>query len=163
MVRTADSAAVQTVRGRDGELAALGQHLDQLLSGISSVVLLEGGAGMGKSHLLREMAGMARRLSIRVGYGLADPANTVVPLSVLMEALFEGASPILERSALGDERTLLPNNGIGWCRNSRRWLRRRRCKGPYWSASMTFSGETAGRRPCFGHCDHDRPRHQSGG
>ena len=103
MVRTADSAVVQTVRGRDGELAVLGQHLDQLLSGISSVVLLEGGAGMGKSHLLREMAGMARRLSIRVGYGLADPANTVVPLSVLMEALFEGASPILQRAALGDE------------------------------------------------------------
>ena len=45
---------------------------------------------------------MARRLSIRVGAGVADPGDTVVQLSVLMEALFEGPSPILERAALGD-------------------------------------------------------------
>ena len=45
---------------------------------------------------------MARRLSIRVGSGVADPGDTVVQLSVLMEALFEGPSPILERTALGD-------------------------------------------------------------
>ena len=45
---------------------------------------------------------MARRLSIRVGGGAADPGNTVVQLSVLMEALFDGPSPILERTALGD-------------------------------------------------------------
>ena len=102
MARAADSDSLQTVRGRDAELAVLGQHLDQLLSGIGSVVLVEGGAGMGKSRLLGEVARMAERLSIRVGLGVADPANSVVPLSVLMEALFEGPSPILERTALGD-------------------------------------------------------------
>jgi DNA-binding CsgD family transcriptional regulator len=57
---------------------------------------------MGKSRLLAEAAAMARRLSIRVGIGLADPGDTVVQLSVLLEALFDGHSPILERSALGD-------------------------------------------------------------
>jgi len=57
---------------------------------------------MGKSRLLGEVASMARRLSIRVGCGVADPGDTVVQLSVLMEALFEGPSPILERTALGD-------------------------------------------------------------
>src|ERR1700688_392452 len=102
MVRTTDSARIQTVRGRDAELAVLGQHLDQLLSGIGSVVLVEGGAGMGKSRLLGEVAAMAHRLSIRVGCGVADPGDTVVQLSVLMEALFEGPSAILERTALGD-------------------------------------------------------------
>ena len=45
---------------------------------------------------------MARRLSIGVGSGVADPGDTVVQLSVLMEALFAGPSPILERTALGD-------------------------------------------------------------
>ena len=45
---------------------------------------------------------MARRLSIRVGCGVADPGDTVVQLSVLMEALFEGPSPILARTTLGD-------------------------------------------------------------
>ena len=93
---------LRRVRGRDAELTVLGQHLDQVLSGIGSVVLVEGGAGMGKSRLLGEVAAMARRLSIRVGCGVADPADTVVQLSVLMEALFEGPSPILERTALGD-------------------------------------------------------------
>jgi hypothetical protein len=43
-----------------------------------------------------------RRLSIRVGVGVAGPGDTVVQLSVLMEVLFEGPSPILERTALGD-------------------------------------------------------------
>ncbi len=33
---------------------------------------------------------------------MADPGDTVVQFSVLMEALFEGPSPILERTALGD-------------------------------------------------------------
>ena len=89
------------VRGRDAELTILGQHLDQLLSGVGTVVLVEGGAGMGKSRLLAEVAAMARRLSIRVGCGTADPADTVVQLSVLMEALFEGPSPILERDSPG--------------------------------------------------------------
>ena len=102
MVRATERAPIQTVRGRDAELTVLGQHLDQLLSGIGSVVLVEGGAGIGKSRLLGEVAEMARRLSIRVGGGVADPADTVVQLSVLMEALFEGPSPILERTALGD-------------------------------------------------------------
>jgi DNA-binding CsgD family transcriptional regulator len=93
---------MQTVRGRNAELTVLGQHLDRVLSGIGSVVLVEGGAGMGKSRLLGEVAGMARRLSIRVGCGVAEPGDTVVQLSVLMESLFEGEPPILERTALGD-------------------------------------------------------------
>ncbi len=100
MVHPTQSAPVQTVRGRDAELTVLGQHLDQLLSGVGTVVVVEGGAGMGKSRLLKEAAAMASRLSIRAGCGVADPADTVVQLSVLLEALFEGTSPILERTAL---------------------------------------------------------------
>jgi len=102
MLRAKASAPNEAVRGRDTELTVLGQQLDQLLSGVGTVVLVEGGAGMGKSRLLEEMAAMARRLSITVGCGVADPANTVVQLSVLMEALFDGHSPILERTKLGD-------------------------------------------------------------
>src|SRR6202451_4915653 len=101
MVRATERAPTQMVRGRDAELTILGQQLDRVLSGIGSVVLVEGGAGMGKSRLLGEVAAMARRLSIRVGCGVADPGDTVVQLSVLMQALFEDPSPILERTALG--------------------------------------------------------------
>jgi DNA-binding CsgD family transcriptional regulator len=102
MAQATERAPILTIRGRDAELTVLGQHLDQLLSGVGSVVLVEGGAGMGKSRLLGEVAGMARRLSIRVGGAAADPGDTVVQLSVLMEALFEGRTPVLARAALGD-------------------------------------------------------------
>jgi predicted ATPase len=95
------------IRGRDAELTVLGQHLDDLLSGVGTVVLVEGGAGMGKSRLLGEAEVMARRLGLRVGRGVADPADSVVQLAVLMEALFEGHSPILERTALSDAHTAL--------------------------------------------------------
>jgi DNA-binding CsgD family transcriptional regulator len=95
----------QPVRGRDVELTALGKHLDQLLSGIGTVALVEGGAGMGKSRLLDEVVTMARRLSIRVGSGVADAGDSVVQLAALMEALFDGRSPILERAALRDAHT----------------------------------------------------------
>ena len=102
MLRAKEGAPKDTVRGHDAELTVLGEQLDQLLSGVGTVVLVEGGAGMGKSRLLAEVAAMAGRLSIRVGCGTADPADTVVQLSELMEALFDGSSPILERAALGD-------------------------------------------------------------
>jgi DNA-binding CsgD family transcriptional regulator len=60
---------------------------------------------MGKSRLLGEVGTMARRLSIRVGSGAADLGDSVVQMSVLMEALFDGPSPILERAALRDAHT----------------------------------------------------------
>src|SRR5208282_4455783 len=80
-------------------------HLDGLLSGVGTVVVVEGGAGMGKSRLLAEVAAMARSLSISVGVGVADPGDSVVQLSALMEALFAGPSPILRRADLRDTRT----------------------------------------------------------
>src|SRR5437879_5988546 len=60
---------------------------------------------MGKSRLLAEVAAMACRLSIRVGGGVAEPGDTVVQLSPLMEALFEGPCPILDRDALDEAHT----------------------------------------------------------
>jgi DNA-binding CsgD family transcriptional regulator len=95
----------QPVRGRDAELTALAAQLGRLRSGTGTIALIEGGAGMGKSRLLAEAATMARGLSIRVGSGVAEPCDTVVQLSALMEALFDGPSPILQRGALGDAHT----------------------------------------------------------
>ncbi|HXL96483.1 MAG TPA: AAA family ATPase [Streptosporangiaceae bacterium] len=93
---------IQPVRGREAELAALERHLGQLLYGQGTVALVEGRAGMGKSRLLQEVATMARQRSIRVGSGVAAPCNQMVQLFPLMEALFDGASPILERTGLGE-------------------------------------------------------------
>ena len=94
--------SAQPVRGRDIELAALRLHLDRVISGAGTVALVEGGAGMGKSRLLAEVAVLARQLAIRVGIGVADPGDSVVQLSALMEALFAGPSPILGRAGLPD-------------------------------------------------------------
>jgi DNA-binding CsgD family transcriptional regulator len=90
------------LRGRNPELAVLGELLDRLLSGSGVVAVLEGRAGMGKSRLLMEIEALAKRLSITVGHGSADPGDTVVPLAPLLEALCEGRSPIIDPSALRD-------------------------------------------------------------
>ena len=95
----------ERVRGRDGELTLIGEHLGRLLSGVGTVVVIEGPAGMGKSRLLAEVASMAGRLSMAVGRGGADPGDRIVQLAPLLEALLEGPSPILDRNALCDTPT----------------------------------------------------------
>ncbi len=105
MVRAKAREPRQPVRGRGDDLATIGRHLDQLLSGIGWVIVVEGAAGLGKSRLLQEAVTMARRLSIKVGSGAADPGDNVVQLAPLMEALFDGPEPILERAELHSEHT----------------------------------------------------------
>jgi DNA-binding CsgD family transcriptional regulator len=95
--------AVQPLRGRDRELAILTTHLDRLGDGAGTVVLVEGGAGMGKSRLLQEVGSIAGRRSIRVGSGVADAGESMVQLAALMEALFGGMSPLLDRAAMRDD------------------------------------------------------------
>jgi DNA-binding CsgD family transcriptional regulator len=88
------------LRGRDQQLAALDRHLSEADSGTGSVVIIEGGAGLGKTTLLRAAVARARRLGFRTGYGTADPIDAVVDLAALTEALFDGEPPLLDRSAL---------------------------------------------------------------
>jgi DNA-binding CsgD family transcriptional regulator len=89
-------------RGRDAELAILGSQLARVRSGVGAVLLMEGGAGMGKSRLLEEGARIAGRMSFRVGSGAAEPGEGIVALASLMEALFGGDPPLLDRSVLRD-------------------------------------------------------------
>src|SRR5438477_959197 len=103
-VSTVDAArpANPPLRGRNPELAVLGELLDRLLSGSGFVAVIRGRAGMGKTRLLMEIETLAERLSITFGHGSADPGDTVVPLAPLLEALCEGPSPIIDPSALRD-------------------------------------------------------------
>ena len=48
------------VRGRDAELRAIAERLDLLASGLGTVVVIEGQAGMGKTRLLMEVEAFAR-------------------------------------------------------------------------------------------------------
>jgi DNA-binding CsgD family transcriptional regulator/tetratricopeptide (TPR) repeat protein len=94
------SAFSPTIRGRDAELAVLGEQLDRVRSGSGAVVLIEGAAGMGKSRLIGEGVRMARRLSFRVGVGAAEPSESVAELAPLLRALFDGPEPLLDRAGL---------------------------------------------------------------
>ena len=76
------------LRGRDPQLAALDRHLSEADAGTGSVVIFEGGAGLGKTTLLRAAVATARNRGFRAGYGAADPIDAVVDLAVLIEALF---------------------------------------------------------------------------
>src|SRR3989454_7713873 len=91
---------VREFHGRDAELALVRGELDRLSGGAETVVVVEGAAGMGKSRLLAEVAAIARSLGIRVGRSAADPSETVVELAALLAALFNGAEPVLDPSAL---------------------------------------------------------------
>jgi len=88
------------LHGRDPELTVLREALSSLRAGTGVVVVIEGSPGIGKSSLLAEAARMAGRLPARVGLGEADPSEAVVELAPLLRALFDGAAPLLRRSAL---------------------------------------------------------------
>jgi predicted ATPase len=55
------------IRGRDAELAVLGELLARVRSGSGAVLLIEGAPGMGKSRLIAEGVRMAHRLSLPAG------------------------------------------------------------------------------------------------
>ena len=94
------SAFSPTIRGRDAELAVLGELLGRVRSGSGAVLLIEGAAGMGKSRLIGEGVRMARRLSFPVGIGAAEPSESVAELAPLLRALFDGPEPLLDRAGL---------------------------------------------------------------
>jgi DNA-binding CsgD family transcriptional regulator/tetratricopeptide (TPR) repeat protein len=91
------------LRGRATEVAAIGARLDEVRSGVGSVIIVEGRAGLGKTRLLDACASMAAERSFRVGRGVAEPYRRAVELDVLFDALFGGDKPLLARNALSDQ------------------------------------------------------------
>src|SRR5271154_7244589 len=90
------------IRGRDSELASVGGQLARLRAGTGAVILVEGGAGMGKTRLLDEAAAMASRMSFKVGRGVADPRDSVIELAPLLSALSDGPEAPFEHASLRD-------------------------------------------------------------
>jgi DNA-binding CsgD family transcriptional regulator/tetratricopeptide (TPR) repeat protein len=88
------------LRGRGAQLAVLRRHLERARTGLGSVVVIEGAAGLGKTALLRAAEHLAADLSFRCGRGTADPIDGVVELAVLLEALFDAERPLLDRTVL---------------------------------------------------------------
>jgi len=86
----------QEFHGREAELALVRGELERVSDGAEAVVVVEGGAGMGKTRLLVEVTAIARSLGIKVGASAADPSETVVELAALLAALFDGPEPLLD-------------------------------------------------------------------
>ena len=89
------AAATQPLRGRDAELAVIDAALGQARDGRGGVLLVEGGAGLGKSRLLEEAMRLAGRAGLRAAVGRADVDDNAVPLAPLMSACFGGNAPLL--------------------------------------------------------------------
>jgi predicted ATP-dependent serine protease len=84
------SAFSTTIRGRDPELAAVGEQLARVRSGSGSVLLIEGAAGMGKSRLIAEGVRMAERLSLPAGIGAAEQVRHITEIA---EAMLNESTP----------------------------------------------------------------------
>src|SRR5260370_30723091 len=99
-------AATQPLRGRDADLAVIDAALGQARDGRGGVLLVEGGAGLGKSRLLEDEVSRAGRAGVRAAVGRADVDDNAVPLAPLMSACFGGNAPLLDRSELSALRVL---------------------------------------------------------
>src|SRR5882757_7024071 len=100
------AAATQPLRGRDAEMAVIDTALGQARDGRGGVLLVEGGAGLGKSRLREKAVSLAGRAGVRAAVGRADVDDNAVPLAPLMSACFGGNAPLLDRSELSALRVL---------------------------------------------------------
>src|SRR6266852_3275397 len=100
------AAPVQPLRGRDAEMAVINAALGEAGDGRGSVLLVEGGAGLGKSRLLEEAVSVAGRTGVRAAMGRADIDDNLVPMAPLMSACFGGNTPLLDRNKLSALRVL---------------------------------------------------------
>lgn len=73
--------------GRNQERAAILAAVDHMLRGQGSIVVIEGEAGMGKTRLLREIAGSVRWRGASLLQGQASEVPSLSPFSPLVEAL----------------------------------------------------------------------------
>src|SRR4030081_1182968 len=100
------AAPAQPLRGRDAEMAAIDAARGGARDGRGSVILVEGGPGLGKSRLLEEAVRLAGRAGVRAAVGRADVDDNVVPMAPLMSACFGGNAHLLARPGLSALRAL---------------------------------------------------------
>ena len=93
------------IQGRESELRLIGARLDKVAAGFGGVIVVEGASGIGKSRLLLEAVRDATRRGMSLGVSMAEPGERTVELAALLGALFDGARPVIDRSALPSIRT----------------------------------------------------------
>ena len=145
------------LRGRAAEVAAIGARLDEVRSGVGSVIIVEGRAGLGKTRLLDACVSMAAERSFRVGRGVAEPHRRAVELDALFDALFGGDKPLVARNALGDLHAS-PEQRFWLLRDIQALIEKAALRGPlliclddlHWAASAGCGVGTRGSRTFAG-------------
>jgi ATP/maltotriose-dependent transcriptional regulator MalT len=106
--------------GRTRELAALEALMESGREGGTSVVIVSGEGGVGKSRLAGELAARAERRGWRVAYGRAFPVETGVPYALfadaflpIFRALDADTLTVLTRGGESELRYLFPALAIG--------------------------------------------------
>ncbi|MBI0296126.1 AAA family ATPase [Streptomyces sp. PRKS01-29] len=88
------------LRGRDREIAAVREDLETVRAGRGAHVVVEGAPGVGKSRLLAELDGMARRSGFDVVSVRADELDQYAAGAALQSALQSSGGP--HRAAVAD-------------------------------------------------------------
>src|SRR5208283_6200033 len=93
--------------GRESERKTIHAALDRALSGHGSVVMLEGGPGVGKTRLAMEMAEYASRIGFRCSVGRCYERNEPFPFLPFVEII---ESNLAQAASLDEYRRLLGEN-----------------------------------------------------
>ncbi|AGP52247.1 helix-turn-helix transcriptional regulator [Streptomyces rapamycinicus] len=95
------------LRGRDREIAAVREDLGAVLAGRGARVVVEGAPGAGKSRLLAELDGMARRSGFDVVSVRADELDQYAAGAALQSALRSSGGPHRAAVTADDQRLWL--------------------------------------------------------
>lgn len=94
---------VHALRGRADEVDRATRILSRTqTSGQSSVILLTGEPGIGKTALLNAIADHGRQMGFSVGASKAEEFDQIAPMAPLLLALRSGSAPLLSRDEFAD-------------------------------------------------------------
>ncbi|ROO86297.1 regulatory LuxR family protein [Actinocorallia herbida] len=87
------------LRGREAEVAVLGDRLAALVDGKGGVLVIEGPPGSGRTRLIAEVRARAEAAGLPCLRGSATLDRLQVPFGPLLEALCAGPAPLLDAAA----------------------------------------------------------------
>lgn len=98
--------------GRGAERAELARHLERAIAGQGGLLLLAGGAGVGKTRLMQEVARDAAWRGVRVEWGHSCELSAPLPFQPLVEILHDADLSHLAEAWQRELGRLLPDLGL---------------------------------------------------
>ena len=92
--------AALPIRGRAGELRAIGARIKAVADGRGGVLVIEGPPGIGKTRLLTEISALAEKAGVRTLFGEAFEYQQSVPFFSLFMATLRADPPVGDSDAL---------------------------------------------------------------